>query len=258
MKVALVQTDIVWNDPAANIKQCQALADNALKDGAELLIFPEMFTCGFSKPTGELAQESYETGAQFLHQYAVKHKVCTIGSLPHPASPSEIFNAALVSKPDGAVERYNKMHLFSNGGETGVYVPGSSPLTTTIKDVRCSIFICYDLRFPLPFHHLAEKTDLFVVIANWPTPRRDHWLTLLRARAIENQAYIAGVNRTGTDPGLSYSGDSVIFAPDGTQITELTTQECVITGDVDPGKVAEWRKSFPAVRDRRPEVYRSL
>ena len=256
MKVALVQTDIIWNDPVANIQRCQLLAERAIKGGAELLIFPEMFTCGFSKPTGELAQKSYEMGAQFLTQLAVQHGVHAIGSLPQPVSPSKTYNTALVSKPDGIVEHYHKIHLFSNGGEGEVYAAGTSTLTTSINDIRCSVFICYDLRFPIPFHQLAEKTDLFVVIANWPTPRREHWLTLLRARAIENQAFVAGVNRTGTDPGLAYSGDSVLFAPDGTQLTELTTEEGVIMCEVDAGRVTEWRKSFSAVRDRRPEVYR--
>lgn len=258
MKVGLVQSDIVWNDPSANTTRCQTLADNALEEGADLLIFPEMFTCGFSMPTGDLAHQSYRSGLEFLTHLSKKNSVYAIGSVPQPESSSTLSNTALVSKPDGTFESYRKMHLFSKGGETLPYVAGTSSLTTAINGVRCTVFICYDLRFPLPFHQLAEKTDLFVVIANWPSPRREHWLTLLRARAIENQAYVAGVNRTGSDPGLTYSGDSVLFAPDGTQLTALTDQETVILCDVDAGKVAEWRSSFPAVRDRRPDVYRTL
>lgn len=258
MRVGLVQSDIVWNDPSANITRCQTLAESALKEGAELLIFPEMFTSGFSMPTGDLALQSYRSGIEYLTQLSKKNGVYALGSVPEPESSSTIFNTALVSKPDGTLESYRKMHLFSKGGETLPYVAGTSPLTTNINGVRCSVFICYDLRFPLPFHQLAEKTDLFVVIANWPSPRREHWLTLLRARAIENQAYVAGVNRTGSDPGLTYSGDSVLFAPDGTQLTALTDQATVVMCDVDAEKVAEWRSSFPAVRDRRPEVYRTL
>lgn len=258
MRVGLVQTDIIWNDPVTNIQRCQTLANEALQQGAELIIFPEMFTCGFSMPTGELARESYERGEQFLTELSRHHGVYAIGSVPQPTSPSRIFNTALISKPNGATERYHKIHLFSKGGETGVYAPGSSTLTTHIKDVRCTVFICYDLRFTLPFHQRAEDTDLFVLVANWPTPRREHWLTLLRARAIENQAYVAGVNRTGTDPGLAYSGDSVLFAPDGTQITELTDEEAVIMGDVDAERVLEWRSAFPAIRDRRPEIYSGI
>lgn len=258
MKVALVQTDIVWNDPAANIQQGKLLATQAVTEGAELLIFPEMFTCGFSKPTGDLAQESYASGAQFLQQIAQEHAVCTIGSLPQPTSPSQIYNVALACKADGSVEHYQKIHLFSSGDESVNYSAGSTVLNTEIHDVRCSIFICYDLRFPLPFHHLADKTDLYVVVANWPSSRREHWLTLLRARAIENQAYVAGVNRVGEGGGLSYSGDSVLFGPDGTQLTELAMQEKVIMGEVDPTRVADLRSSFPAIRDRRHDVYRSL
>lgn len=110
----------------------------------------------------------------------------------------------------------------------------------------------------LPFSALAEKTDLYIVVANWPTTRREHWLTLLRARAIENQAYVAGVNRAGTDPQLKYSGDSVLFAPDGTQLTELSSDERVIFGNVEASCVAEWRASFPALSDRRPEVYKTI
>ena len=258
MKVALVQTDIVWNDPATNIARCTTLADEAIRQGAELVVFPEMFTCGFSKPTGELAQKCYEAGAQFLTELATQRAVAAIASLPQPESPTRVFNTALVCKPDGSVESYRKMHLFSYGDEGKSYSMGTSTLTTSIKGLRCSVFICYDLRFPLPFYDLAEKTDLYVVVANWPTGRREHWLNLLRARAIENQAYVAGVNRTGSDPELSYSGDSVLFAPDGTQLTELSSDERVIVGEVTASRVSEWRATFPALRDRRPDVYKTI
>jgi predicted amidohydrolase len=258
MKVALVQTDILWNEPARNIDRCAALADDAIRSGAELLIFPEMFPCGFSKPTGELAQACYEAGLQFINELASKRGVAAIGSLPQPVSPTEVFNTALVCKPDGSVESYRKIHLFSYGDEGKSYSKGTSTLTTSIQGLRCSVFICYDLRFPLPFYDLAEKTDLYVVVANWPTGRREHWLTLLRARAIENQAYVAGVNRTGRDPELAYSGDSVLFAPDGTQLTELSSDERVIISEVVASRVSEWRTTFPALRDRRPDIYKTI
>lgn len=258
MKIALVQTDIIWNEPGANISRCAALANDAVQGGAELLIFPEMFPCGFSKPTGDLAHASYEAGLQFLTELAHKHQVAAIGSLPQPESATTVFNTALLCKPDGTVESYRKIHLFSYGDEGKSYAMGSKTLTTSLRGLRCSLFICYDLRFPLPFYELAERTDLYIVVANWPTGRREHWLNLLRARAIENQAYVAGVNRTGKDPELSYSGDSVLFAPDGTQLTELTSDERVILCDVDSSRVAEWRATFPALRDRRPDVYKTI
>lgn len=258
MKIALLQTDIAWNAPTENIARCETLASEAIEAGAELLIFPEMFTCGFSMPDGLTAKESYAQGLSFLSTTAQKHDVATLGSLPETSPTGELFNTAIVCTPDGEAASYRKLHLFSYGDETKKYSPGSKLLTTTVKGVRCSIFICYDLRFPIPFHHVAEHTDLYIVVANWPAPRREHWLTLLRARAIENQAYLAGVNRVGEGGGLSYSGDSVVFGPDGTQLTELTPAQAVITCDIDPGKVAEWRRTFPAVKDRRPSVYSGM
>lgn len=258
MKVALVQTDIIWNDPSANVSRCESLATEAIQRGAELIIFPEMFTCGFSKPTGDLALASYESGASFLSSLATTKGVFAIGSLPEPVAPSEVYNTALIAKPDGSTERYRKIHLFSYGDEAREYSAGSETLTTSLNGLRCSVLICYDLRFPIPFSNLAEQTDLFVVVANWPSARREHWLTLLRARAIESQAYVAGVNRAGNDPELSYSGDSVLFAPDGTQLTEIIRQEGVILADVEAERVAEWRKTFPALRDRRPQAYKSI
>lgn len=258
MKIALIQTDIIWNDPTANIARCTALAEEAIRGGAEILIFPEMFPCGFSKPRGELAQSCYEIGTLFLSEFCQKNNVFTIGSLPQPESATKVYNTALVCSPYGPSDSYRKIHLFSYGDEGKNYSTGTSTLTTSLRGLRCSVFICYDLRFPLPFSALAEKTDLYVVVANWPTSRREHWLTLLRARAIENQAYVAGVNRVGTDPQLTYSGDSVLFAPDGSQLTELSRDERVIFGNVEASCVAEWRSSFPALRDRRPEVYKTI
>lgn len=258
MKIALVQTNIIWNEPTANIARCTELADEAIGGGAELIIFPEMFPCGFSKPTGDLAQSCYEIGFHFLSELARARNVFTIGSLPEPESATKVYNTALVCGPNGTAEAYRKIHLFSYGDEGKSYSTGFSTLTTSLRGLRCSVFICYDLRFPLPFYSLAEKTDLFVVVANWPTGRREHWLTLLRARAIENQAYVAGVNRAGSDPQLEYSGDSVLFAPDGTQLTELSSAERVILADVEASRVAEWRETFPAIRDRRPETYKTI
>lgn len=258
MKIALLQTDIAWNDPPQNIKRCQALTKQALIEGANFLVLPEMFPCGFSMPDGESARLSQESGIRFLSETAVKEQVFTLGSLPEVSSAGLLYNCALLCTPDGRRESYRKIHLFSYGDETSHYSAGSAVLTTTVLDVRCTIFICYDLRFPLSFYHRAEQTDLFVVVANWPTPRREHWLTLLRARAIENQAFVAGINRVGEGGGLSYSGDSVVFGPDGTQLTELSPREGVITCDINPQRVADWRDTFPAIRDRRPEIYQTL
>lgn len=255
MKIALVQTDIAWNDPSENVQRCARLANDALKEGAELLIFPEMFTSGFSLPRGDDARESSIKGLEFLQNCSSSHGVTTIGSLPELGPDGHLYNTAYVCRPDGSMDSYRKIHLFSYGEETTHYNPGERTLTVRIGDLRCSLFVCYDVRFPVLFHQLAPSTDLFIVVANWPTPRREHWITLLRARAIENQAYVAGVNRVGEGGGLSYSGDSILFAPDGSPLNDVEPHEKVFIHDVSPSVVSTWRDTFPSVKDRRPDIY---
>ncbi len=258
MKIALIQTDIAWNDPAKNVEECTELAIQAVSQGAELLIFPEMFTCGFSLPEGELAQASAASGRSFLLSTAKKHTVFTVGSLPEVSAEGALFNTAYLYRPDGSFESYRKMHLFSYGDESPRYSPGDQTLSVEIGNLRCSIFICYDLRFPVPFHQLASKTDLFIVVANWPAARREHWLTLLKARAIENQAFVAGVNRVGEGNGLQYSGDSVLFAPDGSALTDLYSAQCAIVHELDLNQLLSLRERFPVLQDRRSDLYEKL
>ncbi len=122
--------------------------------------------------------------------------------------------------------------------------------------MRVTPFVCYDLRFPEPFRLAAEDTDLFALVANWPQARREHWRTLLRARAIENLCYVAGVNRVGEGGGLRYTGDSAAISPWGEVLTEGGAAEAVLLCDVEPAAVQDARAKFPALRDRRPEAYR--
>jgi predicted amidohydrolase len=217
-----------------------------------------MFTSGFSLPKGDDARESSLKGLEFLRDSSTTHGVTTVGSLPELGSDGHLYNTAYVCRPDGAIESYRKIHLFSYGEETAHYAPGDRTLTVQIGDLRCSLFICYDLRFPIPFHQLAPSTDLFIVVANWPTPRREHWLTLLRARAIENQAYVAGVNRVGEGGGLSYSGDSILFAPDGSPLNDVEPREKVLIHEVSASEVSAWRNTFPSVKDRRSDIYQKV
>jgi predicted amidohydrolase len=258
MKIALIQTDIAWNDPVTNVGRCTTLASEAIRQGAELLIFPEMFTSGFSMPVGEMATISAEAGREFLGRTAREHSVYSVASVPEVGPHGELFNTAYLYRPDGTHESYRKIHLFSYGEETSRYSAGEKTLTVKIGELRCTIFICYDLRFPLPFHQRAADTDLFIVIANWPAIRREHWITLLKARAIENQAYVAGVNRVGEGGGLLYSGDSILFAPDGSALNEASSAQAIFAAEVRAERVATWRETFPAVRDRREALYRSM
>src|SRR5262249_41877887 len=129
-------------------------------------------------------------------------------------------------------------------------------VTVTIDGVRVTPFVCYDLRFPEPFRLAAEETDAFVVVANWPDARRDHWRTLLRARAIENLAYVLAVNRVGEGGKLRYAGDAAAISPWGEMLVEGGPEEAVLLCDVEPAVVRDARDRFPALKDRRPEAYR--
>jgi predicted amidohydrolase len=149
------------------------------------------------------------------------------------------------------VHRYRKIHPFTYGGEHEKYAAGATPVTVDVEGVRCSLFVCYDLRFADEFWQCAAGTDLYVVPANWPEARREHWRTLLRARAIENQAYLIGCNRVGKAGKLNHLGDSVILDPLGRPLCEASVGETVLLAEADAGEVARVRKEFPFLQDRR-------
>jgi predicted amidohydrolase len=157
----------------------------------------------------------------------------------------------VLAGPDGTVHRYDKVHPFTHAGEHHHFSAGSELRTFTVEGTRISPFVCYDLRFADEFWALGPGTDVFVVPANWPDTRREHWRTLLRARAIENQCYVVGVNRVGEGGGLSYAGGSCIVDPLGRTLVEAALVETVLVADVDPGVVSDVRDRFRFLPDRR-------
>ena len=166
---------------------------------------------------------------QFLVDQARRNDVWVCGSIPErPAPDARPFNQLVLAAPDGATHRYAKIHPFGYGAEPEHYAAGDSFLTVDIEGVRCSFFVCYDLRFADEFWALAPRTDCYIIPANWPASRREHWKVLLRARAIENQAYVVGVNRVGSGGGLDYSGDSRIVDPLGEVLVERECDEAVL------------------------------
>ncbi len=177
----------------------------------------------------------------------------TAGSIPTADIAGELpVNRFVVAAPDGATHHYDKLYPFSYAREHERYRAGEKHVTVDIGGVRTSLFVCYDLRFAEAFWDLAHETDLYLVPANWPEARREHWRTLLRARAIENQAYVVGVNRVGTDPKLSYTGDSVVVDPFGEVLAEgQPGVEQVLVAEVDPARVAQVRADYPFLPDRR-------
>ena len=164
--------------------------------------------------------------------------------------PSNVFTLA---GPDGEVHRYAKRHPFAYAGGVVLVLAGDERVTVDVDGVRTALTVCYDLRFADAYWPLAPTTDLFLVVASWPAPRREHWRTLLRARAIENQAYVAGVNRVGAGGGLRYVGDSSIIDPMGEELASAGDEETVLAADIDPAVVATVRADLPFMADRRPD-----
>jgi len=251
MKVALVQHDIVWEDAAATREHVRPMIAKAAADGARLIVLAEMFATGFSMQPERIAEDEGGPSERFLVEQAAEHECYLIGSLAQRGADGRYRNNAIVAAPDGSVQRYAKIHPFGFAGEDKHYTAGDSFLTVEIDSLRMSVFVCYDLRFADEFWALADRTDAYVVVANWPEPRREHWQVLLRARAIENQAYVIGVNRVGAVKDLMHVGDSAVIDPLGRVIAQSPPGESVVTADIDTATVSHTRSTLPFLRDRR-------
>ena len=258
LHVAGLQPDIVWEQPTQNLDKVAEMATMAAAAGAELVVAPEMFATGFTMDA-ELAAAAAEETVDALGSLARKLSVWVLAGLVEITQGAH-SNNALLFDPSGAIRlRQRKLHPFTLVGEERWCTPGDTLSTVSIGDLRITVVVCYDLRFPELFRPAARDTDLFVVPANWPKSRREPWLALLRARAIDCQAYVLGVNRVGADGNdVQHSGDSAVFDPLGRTVTSLAEQEGWILAKVDTETVRSIRKRYPFLSDRRPALYRSL
>jgi predicted amidohydrolase len=256
IRIAAVQHGIVWEDPEANYPRYADHVARAAGRGADLVVFSEMFTTGFSMDSARLAEPPFGPTVRFLTEQAARHAVWVGGSIAERTEGHDRpTNRFILAGPTGEIHRYSKVHPFSYSGEDEHYSAGETTITVAVKGVNVTPFVCYDLRFADLFWDAAEETDCYLVIANWPASRRGHWSALLRARAIENQAYVVGVNRIGTDGNdLSYAGDSAIFDPMGEELAATHDDvETIIDAVVDPDHVLSVRARFPFLSDRRPQ-----
>lgn len=259
MRVAGLQHDIVWEQGEQTRARLEPQIAAAAGAGAELIALTEMFANGFSMNTSVVAEPMEGPSLTFLIDQAQHHGVTMVGSIAtdHPDYERPI-NRLVVVDPGGLVAEYAKIHPFTFSGEDRHYAAGDRFLTLEIHGVRCTFFVCYDLRFADEFWANAAATDLYVVVANWPGARRLHWQTLLRARAIENQAYVLGVNRVGLDGAegdahrLHHTGDSMLIDPLGESLATAAGSETMIVGEVDAAVVDDVRRRFPFQADRRP------
>jgi predicted amidohydrolase len=256
MRIAAVQHDIVWEDRDANFARLAPWVSRAVGAGAELVLLTETFSTGFSMTPG-IGEPEGGPSAQFLAGQAAEHGVWVGGTCPeiadgHGKDAALPYNSFVLAGPDGTTHRYRKLHPFTHAGEHERFRAGEKPTTVEIGGLRVTPFICYDLRFANVFWDAAPATDVYLVPANWPSPRRHHWQTLLQARAIENQAYVVGVNRVGRDGnGVEHAGDSRIVSPMGELLATAAGVETVVLADVDAAEVAATREKFAFLPDRR-------
>ncbi|MFB3787809.1 MAG: carbon-nitrogen family hydrolase [bacterium] len=253
MEVIGIQFNIAWEDKRANFEKVQALLEPVDIAPGSLIVLPEMFATGFSmNVAGIFEDEAGETFA-FLRDLARRYRSCAVGGVVTRGPDGRGRNEAVVIDPGGILHaRYRKMHPFSLAGEHRHYEPGQDVVTFAWGEFTTAPFICYDLRFPEVFRRAVRRgADLCVVIACWPAKREAHWTALLRARAIENQAWVIGINRCGSDPGHTYSGRSLIVDPRGEVIADAGNGEGILQAEADHAFVKKYRQELPFLADAR-------
>jgi len=250
MKLALVQYDPVWEDKQQSKNRITQLFD-LYKERADLVIFPEMTLTGFTMKASEMAEPVKGDSYTFFSNLA-KEKNCTVLAGIIERSGAHIFNSLLhINWQGDLMDVYRKIHPFTNSGEDKNYEAGENPVTAVINGWKVGLSICYDLRFPELYRFYGKrKAGLIINIANWPVPRIEHWRALLKARAIENQCYVAGVNRVGSDPEAhQYNGFSSVFDPMGKEIATLENDQNIISAEIDFASIEKVRSQLPFLDD---------
>lgn len=244
LRIALCQTDIAWEQPAQNLARLEPLVAGA---DADVVVLPELFATGFTLDPAGAAETPDGPVVQTLRRWAVQYGRAVAGSVA-VAEAGRFFNRMYFITPDGGCTAYDKRHLFAPGGEAEHYTPGRSRTVVEYRGFRFLLLVCYDLRFPV-WSRCRGDYDAILCCASWPAPRREVWRTLLRARAIENQCYVAGVNRVGDDPSAHYAGDSVLVDFKGRTLAEADDRERTLSAAFDSGALEAFRAKFPAWRD---------
>jgi len=250
-RVYCCQHDIQWEDAPRNCQRVRHLLAGIVP--ASLVLLPEMFATGFTMTVGNADRAA--SIRNFLAATAADLGIFIQAGVTLPGPDGKGHNASLTFDPSGAcVCQYVKLHPFAYGTESKYYAPGESLAAFPWQGFVAAPLICYDLRFPEVFRTAALRgATLLTVIANWPIEREAHWLALLSARAIENQAYVAAVNRVGTDPKLTYGGRSLIIDPRGVVIADAGNAEKLISAELDLSPLQSYRAEFPALADMRVE-----
>lgn len=245
MKTVILQNDILWADPAGNIRKADAAISSS--PDADLYILPEMFSTGFCTSPEGIAESDGAT-LEWMKKKAAQCGAAIAGSVAIKED-GNFYNRFYFVKPDGDVVSYDKKHLFTYGKEHESFTAGDRRVIVEYLGVRILLEICYDLRFPVWSRNHGDY-DMIIYVASWPASRISAWNSLLVARAVENQCYVAGVNRVGTDPSDSYSGGSVIVDPYGNVIARCQDGiESYSEAEIDMELLEAFRRKFPVLND---------
>lgn len=249
--VYCIQHDIAWEDRQTNHSRVESLMEEVSPSAGSLVLLPEMFDAGFSFNLPVVAETEARETSTFLARLAVKHRIWLMGGVVQQSVDGKGLNQAAVFNPCGAdVVRYTKQRPFAPGGEAACMQRGGASVVFDWEGCSVSPFICYDLRFPELQRDAARmRPHLMTFIASWPEARIAHWVALLRARAIENQCYVAGVNRVGRDPKFQHVGRSMIISPMGEVLADAGSTEGGVSARLDISTLEEYRRTLPFLED---------
>jgi omega-amidase len=252
---AAIQFNVKQGDVDANLAYVREALARVAGQGANLAVLPEMWSTGFSyKNLNELALRTHGIVEELL-ELSARHKLVIVGSMPEP-NGDKVFNTVFLADNGRLAGVYRKIHLFSLLGEDTAFSGGDSWLLADTAIGKIGVIICYDLRFPELSRRLAlEGAQVLCVPAQWPKPRQEHWRTLIRARAMENQLFVVSCNACGLTGKLDFFGMSMIISPKGDVLEEAGEGECEILADMDMQAMTDWRAQIPCFNDRKPECY---
>ncbi|HTH81423.1 MAG TPA: amidohydrolase [Mucilaginibacter sp.] len=248
LKITLFQGYLFWEKIDKNLQNI-TLRLSGIREKTDLIILPEMFNTGFTMNAEELAEPMGGKTMQWMHKTAEQYDCVVTGSLII-SEKGNYYNRLIWMLPDGSYKHYDKRHLFALGQEHNTYTAGKNKLIVELKGWKICPMICYDLRFPVWLRNVGQTYDLLLIVANWPERRALHWRTLIPARAVENQAYVIGVNRVGHDGNEVYhSGDSTCIDPVGNVVYYKRDEEDVYTFTIIADEVTKTRRAMPFLKD---------
>lgn len=257
MIIALAQIDLAWEDFNTNINRVETFTKEASSKNVELILFPEMCLSGFTNNISSL-EKSEDEIIEIIKNIAVNNKINIGLGFAIKVDKKGQNKYAIISKFGDVLANYTKIHPFTFGGEDKIYSKGDHIDICKINEFKIAPFICYDLRFPEIFQIASKEAQIITVGANWPKSREEHLIALLKARAIENQCYVLGINRVGIGNGLEYGGASIFVSPNGKIINDISSDEGIIIENIELKKINEVKKQFDIKKDRREEFYYKL